>query len=361
MDIERLEAMVSQLTEANVRQKTEIDRLIGAMGRGIGGAPPAEAIRIKNMTALKLAFRKSSKVRDFKEDQELKVQEWLKQFDHEAETLKNMNGIVDALTREEYISCLKDKLEFGAIKRLDTAFATHQPAPLTWEAVTKLQIQDVMVAEFGKKESDVSAVLMQFGPGRFKKTPEMSVATYYHKWQEQLPDCMAPETDDDRKKFVQLILRSLFYFGLEDKHLQEELCKIKPEEESLKKFLDEAILAEQRRRSFMEIGVSGAQLDSASGVAVNAWSGSGGTQAGNKSFGGGPRIHGGYGGKSDGGHLIHGAYGGKSDGGPLSHGGYGGKSDGDQKQQWSGGSVNGGRNVQRSNGAKQKKSPPGPC
>ena len=220
MDIERLEAMVSQLTEANVMQKAEIDRLIGAMGRGIGGAPPAEAIRIKNMTALKLAFRKSSKVRDFKEDQDLKVQEWLKQFDHEAETLKNMNGIADALTREEYISCLKDKLEFGAIKRLDTAFATHQPAPLTWEAVTKLQIQDVMVAEFGKKESDVSAVLIQFGPGRFKKTPEMSVATYYHKWQEQLPDCMAPETDDDRKKFVQLILRSLFYFGLEDKHLQ---------------------------------------------------------------------------------------------------------------------------------------------
>ena len=52
MDIERLEAMVSQLTEANVRQKADIDRLIGAMGRGIGGAPPSEAIRIKNMTAL---------------------------------------------------------------------------------------------------------------------------------------------------------------------------------------------------------------------------------------------------------------------------------------------------------------------
>ena len=151
MDIERLEAMVSQLTEANVRQKAEIDRLIGAMGRGIGGAPPAEAIRIKNMTALKLAFRKSSKVRDFKEDQELKVQEWLKQFDHEAETLKNMNGIADALTREEYISCLKDKLEFGAIKRLDTAFATRQLAPLTWEAVTKLKIQAVMVAELARR------------------------------------------------------------------------------------------------------------------------------------------------------------------------------------------------------------------
>ena len=53
MDIERLETTVAQLTEANVRQKTEIDRLIGAIGRGVGGAPPPEAIRIKNMTVLK--------------------------------------------------------------------------------------------------------------------------------------------------------------------------------------------------------------------------------------------------------------------------------------------------------------------
>ena len=43
-----------------------------------------------------------------------------------------------------------------------------------------------MIAEFGKKESDVSAILIQFGPNRFKKLPDMSVATFYHKWSDHL-------------------------------------------------------------------------------------------------------------------------------------------------------------------------------
>ena len=91
----------------------------------------------------------------------------------------------------------------------------------------------------------------------------------------------------------------------------------------------------------MEIGVSGAQLDSASGVAVNAWYGSGGNQARSKSLGGGN-----FGGKTvGGGPLIHGGYGGKSQ--SLYGGNVGGKSVGDQKQQWSGGFGNGGRNVQK--------------
>ena len=60
-----------------------------------------------------------------------------------------------------------------------------------------------MIAEFGRKESDVSAVLLQFGPNRFKKSQEMSVSTFYHKWQEQLPDCMTPLDDDARKQFVE--------------------------------------------------------------------------------------------------------------------------------------------------------------
>ena len=36
-------------------------------------------------------------------------------------------------------------------------------------------------------------------------------------------------------------------------------------------FLDEACIAEQKRKSFQEIGVSSSHLDSSSGVSVNKW------------------------------------------------------------------------------------------
>ena len=94
------------------------------------------AVRAKNISNLKLSFRKSSKVKDYKETQDLKVQEWIKRFDEETIQLKQMNGINDNLTLLEYVSCFKDKLDFGVVKRLDTAFANHDPL-ITWADVTK--------------------------------------------------------------------------------------------------------------------------------------------------------------------------------------------------------------------------------
>ena len=112
------------------------------------------------------------------------------------------------------------------VKRLETAFPTRNSV-LNWDQVTKEQIQQCLIDEFGSKETDVSAVLLQFGPNRCKKAPEMKVSEFYHLWSEQLPSCMQPESNDDRIKFVDLIKRALFYFCLEDKFLQEQLCNLK--------------------------------------------------------------------------------------------------------------------------------------
>ena len=90
-------------------------------------------------------------------------------------------------------------------------------------------------------------------------------------WSEQLPSCMQPESNNDRIKFVDLIKCALFYFCLEDKFLQEQLCNIKDDDITLKKFLDEACVAEQKRRSFQEIGVSSSHLNSSAGVSVKRW------------------------------------------------------------------------------------------
>ena len=99
----------------------------------------------------------------------------------------------------------------------------------------------------------------------------MSVARFHHLWQEQLPECLLPDGADANERFVELIKKALFYFCLDDKYLQEQLCNLKGDHITFKMFYDEACLAEQKRKSFQEIGVSSSHLDSASGISVNKW------------------------------------------------------------------------------------------
>ena len=263
-DIEKLETLVRELAEENVKLSSnlrdttdtlrmEIDR-VAMMVQGGGPLQPqaivqpeAAAVRAKNVADLKLAFRRSDKVKDFKEGQELKVQEWIRIFDDEITQLKNWNGIVNDLELAAYVCCFKDKLDVNVVKRLDTAFENHAPV-ITWANVTVRQLHDIMIMEFGTKEPDVSAILLQFGPNRLKKAPDMSVATFYHKWQDQLPPCMLPTDANGNEKFVDLVKRSLFYFGLDDKYLQEQLCQLKDNDLTLKAFYEEACLAEQKRK-----------------------------------------------------------------------------------------------------------------
>ena len=68
-----------------------------------------------------------------------------------------------------------------------------------------------------------------------------------------------------------MIKKELFYFCLDDKYLQEQLCNLKGDNITFKMFYDEACIAEQKRKSFQEIGVSSSHLDSASGVSVSKW------------------------------------------------------------------------------------------
>ena len=80
-----------------------------------------------------------------------------------------------------------------------------------------------------------------------------------------------PGDAGENARFVDLIKRALFYFCLDDKYLQEQLCNLKGDNLTLKIFFDEACLDEQKRKSFQEIGVSSSHLDSSSGVIVSKW------------------------------------------------------------------------------------------
>ena len=101
-------------------------------------------------------------------------------FDQEICTLKRYSGIPEDLTRAEWVELFKDKLDHQVVKRLNTAFAAKSPDPWTWNEVTQEQLIDIMKQEYGKKTTEVSEVLLQFGPDRMKKPPEMSIAKFLH-------------------------------------------------------------------------------------------------------------------------------------------------------------------------------------
>ena len=84
----------------------------------------------------------------------------------------------------------------------------------------------------------------------------MTVAKFAHLWLEQLPECMTPEdTKVANRRFVDLIKRSLFYYCLNDPYLQKELCDLEGEQ-TYKSYFDQAVLAENKIKSFNEIGTS---------------------------------------------------------------------------------------------------------
>ena len=82
---------------------------------------------------------------------------------------------------------------------------------------------------------------------------------------------MMPSSNKEHNEFTDLIQKALFYLNLEDKYIQEGLCKSQEDEQKLPKFLEEAVKAEAHRKAFVEIGTTGAKLDNTNGITVAHW------------------------------------------------------------------------------------------
>ena len=126
-----------------------------------------------------------------------------------------------------------------------------------------------MKVEYSSKITQVSEVLLQFRPTRLKKALEVSVAKFTHNWLEQLPECMKSEKDDEFRSFADLIKWSLYYHCLKDQYIHKELCELSKDDSNFKRFFDQAVMAESKRKSFLDIGISRAKLDPAGGITVN--------------------------------------------------------------------------------------------
>ena len=258
-DLEQIRELVERLLNSNANAVEAADnRQRELVQQLLAGRPDAGAVRAEKVAKLGAALRKSGKIKDFKEG-DIAIKEWLRRWEHEVESLKKLCGIPDVLTREEGIGIFKDRLDFTVVKRLDLAFASRDPV-VTWADVTWQALKDILKEEFSPKVAQVGEVLMQFGPGRFKKSNEMSVASFTHDWVEQLPECMTPTTDEECRAFADLMKRALFYYCLDDVYIQKDLCDMDGVP-TFKAYFDQAIISEQKRKSFQEIGDSGAKLD----------------------------------------------------------------------------------------------------
>ena len=153
-------------------------------------------VRAGQILGLRNSIRsKHAKVKDFVEGQDTSVRVWLRRLDYEVGVLKGLKGINNDLTEAEYKSILKDKLDVSVVNRLDTVFLTKKPEAWSWNAVTKKQLHECLIEEFGSREDPVSLLLQQFGPSRLKKDPNESVSSFHHKFKDQLPPLFFPESE----------------------------------------------------------------------------------------------------------------------------------------------------------------------
>ena len=273
---ERLLAQQNQIAEQQSQMVEQQNRMaeqqnqIAALLQTMQNPPPvtvdfrqpqvADAvIKAEKVQKINFNLRKSSRLKPFKISAELDIKLFLKKFDEELKTMKVMVGLNDVLEKEEFVPIFRSCLDFPVVERVTQVLLKKAK---TWENITIPELRQLMLEEFGSKQTDVANVLKQFGPQRLVKTPDESVAEFYYRWHQNIPEVMKPSDENGRKDFVDLIHRSMFYISLEDEFIQKALSDLKEPNPDIKKYFDEACNAESRRQSFKDISQSSTSIES---------------------------------------------------------------------------------------------------
>ena len=274
---ERLLAQQNQIAEQQ-NKMAEQQNQIAALLQTLKDPPPvtvdlrqpvvADAVlRAEKVQKINFNLHKSSRLKPFKVSADSDIKLFLKKFDEELKTMKVMVGLNEVLTKEEFVPIFRSCLDFPIVERVSQVLLKMAK---TWENITIPELRQLMLEEFGSKQTDVANVLKQFGPQRLVKSPDESVAEHYFKWHQNIPEVMKPTDEDGRKEFVDLIHRSMFYISLEDEFLQKALSDLKEPNPDIKKYFDEACNAESRRQSFQDISKSSTSIES-KGVNISKW------------------------------------------------------------------------------------------
>ena len=242
----------NKILEANnklVESNSKLEELIGALK-----APDADAAQIRKdlVQKLTLNFHKVRKTK-YKVSHDIKL--FLKVFEEEIVTAKSGVGFKEDLKKEEWVPIFRASLDFPVVERVKVLLKGKAK---DWDTIEIKDLKQIMLDEFGSKQTDVAQVLNMFGQHRLVKKPDESVTEFYFRWDQNLPENMKPSGNQVKpyEEFVDLIHRSLFYIALNDEELQKALSDMKDAEPTLTKYLKEACLAETRRDTFKNIAKS---------------------------------------------------------------------------------------------------------
>ena len=98
----------------------------------------------------------------------------------------------------------------------------------------------------------------------------MKSLKYYALWREQLPMCLQPQTFDEHKECIDLILRCILFKGVADPYYQKELCDLKGDKITIQDYFDCLQLAEAKRSDYDTLSTSDS-VDPASAISVNKY------------------------------------------------------------------------------------------
>ena len=124
------EEYMKQLVETVALQQGQINNLIETIKLMPGVQNPVavtvepaviapDVIRAEKVQRLALNMRKSNRIKIFKANNDSDIKLFIKKFDEELKSLKLMVGIVDDLTKEEYVPIFRASLDFTVIERVE--------------------------------------------------------------------------------------------------------------------------------------------------------------------------------------------------------------------------------------------------
>ena len=190
-----VQAILSAMDERSAQQQQQITSLIEVvealqqqnLNNPVNvtvqqAVPDANAARAGKIQRIAENLRKGSRVKDFKNTTDSNIRTYIKKFNEELKSLKSMVGIVDELSRDEYIPMFRASLEFSVLERVEQVFKFDPDNIKTWAAITIPELHALMIGEFGQKYTDVANVLSQFGPSRLSKSADKSVSEFYYDW-----------------------------------------------------------------------------------------------------------------------------------------------------------------------------------
>ena len=211
-------------------QQQQIIQLMETLKSG----PPQTTKRKEQIQNLVLNFRKTNRLKQFKGNSESDIDLFLKKFTEELNTNKLLVGLSSDLTRDEYVPLFRSCLEYAVVERVEQVLLAKNK---TWDNITIEELKTYMKSEFGSRQTDVANVLKMWGPSRLTKRKDEKAADHYFRFKQGFPECLKPQTESEKDRYIDLMNRSMYFISLNDDYLQKELSNLKKSRSNRKRLL----------------------------------------------------------------------------------------------------------------------------